>query len=299
MIATVLSAIALCFTPRQADLSFATARTLSENFTPRDAGTPGGTLAARWLAGEARKAGARDVREDLFTASSPLGPMKFTNVCAEFRFSEKGRWTVFLSHFDTKRAVKCPGANDGASTSGLLVGMAGMLSSAKGLANNYLLVWTDGEECIKNYTRDDGLQGSKRAVEYVKSRGLDVENVICLDMLGDKDLKIEIPANGSPRLMRVALEAARRAGLPGLVSLSPYHVTDDHVPFLENGYEAVDLIDFKYGSAPGRNDYWHTQNDVIKNVSVDSLRKSGSLVAAMINVLEESAKAQKKQSLNL
>lgn len=289
MIAAVLSAITLQFTPQQAKLSFDTAETLVENFTPRDAGTPGGTIAARWLAGEARSAGARNVREDAFTASSPLGLMKFTNVCAEFRFSAKGRWTVFLSHFDTKRGIKCPGANDGASTSGLLVGIAGMLSKAKGLENNYLLVWTDGEECIKNYSGDDGLQGSKRAVEYVKSRGLDVANVICLDMLGDRDLKIEIPVNASPRLVRVTLEAARRAGMPGLVALSPYHVTDDHVPFLENGYEAIDLIDFKYGSAPGLNDYWHTENDVMKNVSIESLRKSGALVAAMIKILEETA----------
>lgn len=290
----VLLALAIQFTPRLAKLSFDTAETLVENFTPRDAGTPGGKIAARWLAGEIAAAGARNVREDAFTASSPLGLMKFTNICAEFRFSDKGRWTVFLSHYDTKRGIKCPGANDGASTSGLLVGIAKMLSEAKGLRNNYLLVWTDGEECIENYGANDGLQGAKRAVEYVKSRGLDVENVICLDMLGDRNLDILIPVNGSPRLARVATEAARRAGMPGLVSRSPYYVTDDHVPFLESGYEAIDLIDFTYGSAPGLNDYWHTENDVMKNVSVESLRKSGSLVAAMINALEP-ATALKKQ----
>lgn len=286
----VLLALVLQFTAEEAKLSFDTAQTLVEKFTPRDAGTPAGRIAALWLAGEIASAGARNVQEDVFAATSALGPMKFTNICAEFKFSDKGRWTVFLSHYDTKRGIRCPGANDGASTSGLLVGVAKMLSTAKGLHGNYLLVWTDGEECIKKYGVNDGLHGSKRAVEYVKSRGLDVANVICLDMLGDKNLNIEIPANGSPRLTRIALEAARSIAMPNLVSRSPYCMTDDHEPFLKSGYDAIDLIDFTYGSAPGANDYWHTQSDVMKNISVQSLQKSGSLVAAVIKALEKAAR---------
>ncbi len=38
------------------------------------------------------------------------------------------------------------------------------------------------------------------------------------------------------------------------------HVKDDHVPFLEKGYKAIDLIDFSYG--PG-NSLWHTPDDTI------------------------------------
>ena len=57
---------------------------------------------------------------------------------------------------------------------------------------------------------------------------------------------------------------------------------DDHVPFLEAGMKAIDLIDFSYGP---ENSWWHTPDDTPDKVSRDSLQKSGSLVCEMLNVL--------------
>ena len=62
-------------------------------------------------------------------------------------------------------------------------------------------------------------------------------------------------------------------------------VKDDHVAFLEAGFKAIDLIDFDYGSAPGLNDYWHTEQDTVDKISEASLLKSGKLVCEMLNVL--------------
>ena len=56
----------------------------------------------------------------------------------------------------------------------------------------------------------------------------------------------------------------------------------DHVPFLEVGIPAVDLIDFRYGSAPGRNDYWHTTEDTMDKLSPDSLDKVGRVTLRMV-----------------
>ena len=41
-----------------------------------------------------------------------------------------------------------------------------------------------------------------------------------------------------------------------------------------------------FGSAPGRNDYWHTPADTIDKVSAESLLASGRLVAELINLLD-------------
>ena len=101
-------------------------------------------------------------------------------------------------------------------------------------------------------------------------------------MLGDKDLEISIPANGSPTLAKIAAHAAKRAGYPGLVKPIDELVTDDHVPFLEKGYKAIDLIDFSYGP---NNSYWHTPQDTMDKISEESLLKSGRLVAEMLNIL--------------
>ncbi len=279
---TFLFAVALAFTEQDAALSLETARKLVEDYTPRDAGTIRGRIAANYLLDAASATGA-DVRRDIFKAKTPRGEKEFTNLYAEFSTGEQdARWVILLSHYDTKSGIACPGANDGASTSGLLVGLANALGNWKKPKGNLLLVWTDGEECMESYGPNDGLWGARRAVEYIESKARKVQAVICLDMLGDKDLGVTIPSNGSSALSKIAIHAARRAGHPNLVKQMSESVKDDHVPFLEKGYKAITLIDFNYGPD---NAYWHTSQDTLSNISHESLLKSGRLVAEMLNIL--------------
>jgi len=275
-------AAALAFTEQDAQLSLETARKLVEECTPRDAGTIRGRIASNCILDAASATGA-DVRRDVFRAMTPKGEKDFTNLYAEFESgTADARWVIVLSHYDTKPGSGSPGANDGASTTGLLVGLANAVCNWREPKGNLLLVWTDGEECMEAYGPCDGFWGSRRAVEYVESKSRKVQAVICLDMLGDKDLSISIPANGSPALSKIAIHAARRAGCPDLVRQIPELVKDDHVPFLEKGYKAIDLIDFCYGPD---NSYWHTPQDTLSNISRDSLLKSGRIVAEMLNIL--------------
>ncbi|MBO7684223.1 MAG: Zn-dependent exopeptidase M28 [Kiritimatiellae bacterium] len=282
MVLAFLLSAGLAFTQADARMSYATARRLVEKCTPRDAGTIRGRIAANNILDAASAAGA-NVRRDAFTAKTPSGDKEFTNLYAEFRAGgDDAKWVVLVSHYDTKPGVNCPGANDGASTSGLLVGIANAVLNWKERRGNLLLVWTDGEECAVSYGPDDGLWGSRRAAEYLSERNRKVQAVVCLDMLGDRDLSISIPSNGSPALTKIAVHAARQAGLPDLVRPIPDVVKDDHVPFMEKGYPAIDLIDFSYGPD---NSFWHTENDTVENISEESLLKSGRVVAEMLNIL--------------
>jgi len=281
MLSSALLAAAFVFTPHDADLAFAKAAAFVDSCTPRDAGTIRGRIAANFIVDETSKTGA-DVRKDVFSAETPVGVRQFTNLTCEFRSGTDSKWVVLVSHYDTKTGVNCPGANDGASSSALLIALANALASRPKPNGNVMLLWTDGEECMRKYGPNDGLWGSKRAAERLRESGRDVRAVICLDMIGDGDLHIAVPANGTESLARITLHAARRAGLADLVSRIPEHVTDDHVPFLDNGFRAVDLIDFEYG--PG-NAYWHTPMDTMENVSKESLLKTGRLVAELLNIL--------------
>ena len=273
---------ALAFAAPDAQLAFETADGLVGTCTPRDAGTAGGHRAAEFLFKAARNAGA-DVRKDVFRAPTPDGDRTFVNLVAEFRSSETNApWVIFVSHFDTKPGCGCPGANDGASTSGLLVALAKTLAGRRDLKGNVMLLWTDGEECMRKYGESDGFWGSRRAAARVAARKLNVRAVVCLDMLGDKDLRITLPANGTPTLARVVLQAARRAGHQDLVSPAAMWVKDDHVAFLDCGYPAVDLIDFSYGPD---NAYWHTPQDTMDKVSESSLLKVGQIAAELLNIL--------------
>ena len=272
----------LPFSESDAHLAYETARDLVEDCTPRDGGSHRANLAALRILDAASAAGA-DVRRDTFRAKTPAGERTFVNLYGEFRpVDPDARWVVLVSHYDTKPGVACPGANDGASTAGLLVALANAYASWPERRGNLLLVWTDGEECQEKYGEGDGFWGSKRAAKWLKETGRDVQAVICLDMLGDRDLSISVPANGSAALSKIARHAARRIGRPKLVNAVKDHVKDDHVAFLDQGFRAIDLIDFSYGPD---NSFWHTPKDSMENVSEASLLTSGRLVAELLGIL--------------
>lgn len=283
---------AVSYTQEDAREAFAIASEFVKECTPRDAGTIRGRLAANWLMDRASRAGV-DAFVDSFKAETPKGVRSFANVMVEFKGTKPDApWIVLISHFDTAPGIGkgFEGANDGASTSALLVSLVKALRRAGAQRDNIALVWTDAEECMITYTHNDGLQGARRALKVFREKRRPVKAAIGLDMLGDKDLHIKMPANGTVVLQNAVFEAARRAGLEGLVSQGSDTVKDDFAVFFDAGCPAVNLIDFEFGSAPGKNDYWHTEKDTLDKISEESLLKSGMLVAELLNILEGNAK---------
>lgn len=278
---SLIVAAALAFTPADAALAYTNAVEIVRDCTPRDPGTVRGGIAAYRILDLASAAGA-NARLDRFTASTPHGNRRFVNVVAEFVANPTCDWAVVVSHYDTKAGVDCPGANDGASTSGLLTGLANALADRPFRRGNVMLVWTDGEECFESYSANDGLHGSRHAAARLRESGRKVRAVVCVDMLGDRDLHVSVPANGTAALAEAALRAAAKAGLGRLVSRSDMVVKDDHQPFLDLGFPAIDLIDFSYG--PG-NSWWHTKDDTLDKISAESLHHAGSLVLALLDEL--------------
>ena len=273
------------FTAEDADAAFETASTLVKEFTPRHAATLRGRLAAHWLFDRASWCGA-DALLDTFRDSTPFGERVFSNVMIELPGTKtNGYWIVLMSHFDTPSTTKqpCPGANDGASTSGLLVALADAIKRSGPHPDNIALVWTDGEECLKEYGPNDGFYGSRHLVEQFRQKNRRVKTAICLDMLGDKDLHIVVPANTTTVLKKLALQAAETAGLKGKVKVDESMVvSDDHSAFLSAGCPAINFIDFSFGPD---NAWWHTSEDTIDKISKSSLQASGRLVAAFLNLL--------------
>lgn len=268
----------LLFTEGDADFAYGCAGEMVKRHTPRDAGTLRGRLACNWLMDTIASQGA-DVRRERFRVDTPKGEREMANLSCSFRTNPEDGWVVLLSHYDTKPGTGCPGANDGASTSALMVALARMIVERGLPRGNLMMIWTDGEECMNSYGPNDGLWGSRHAAEVLKRKGIKVRAVICLDMLGDKDLKITIPRNGDATLARIACHSARRMKLgDGFIEMVREEVKDDHVAFRDQGWRAIDLIDFSY-------DHWHTEEDTMDKISVESLHKSGMLVAEILNII--------------
>lgn len=253
---------------------------------PRDAGTPGAARAARWLVDEVTKLGFA-VTHDAFDDATPLGPRTFHNVLASLPGKAPGR-ILLLSHFDTKAGIApdFTGANDGGSSTGLLLALAEwMAGQPRELGVTFAFL--DGEECLHNYGANDGLHGSRRLARQMQQAKIPIRAVILLDMVGDADLCFTLPRNGTPALKLLFLDAATAQGCRDRVKLMDSDMLDDHQPFLDLGFSAIDLIDFNYGTRPGENDLWHTPEDTLDQLSPETLRQVGAVTLEMIRRLEK------------
>ncbi|MBO7654810.1 MAG: Zn-dependent exopeptidase M28 [Kiritimatiellae bacterium] len=275
------------FTAADAESALGRVQSLVTAFPVRDAGTPAAGAAARWLA-ESLQAMNIPATVDTFEDASCDGKATFHNVIGTLKGTGDG-WIVLLSHFDTKSGVGegFQGANDGGSSTGLVLELARLIQARAPRRHNILFGFMDGEECKVAYRETDGFHGSKRLARQLRREKRKVKAVILMDMVGDRDLKLMVPHNGSGPLRVLALQAADAVGERAKIGLFDGVIFDDHQAFLDEGFPAVDLIDFDYGSEPGRNDFWHTPLDTLDKLSAESLLTTGKIVLEMVRRVEE------------
>jgi Zn-dependent M28 family amino/carboxypeptidase len=266
---------------------------------PRVSGTPGASRAAAYISERLRGTGYRPLL-DAFSEDTPHGETVFANVIgippglngntlAEALADAANPAVILVSHYDTKEGISDGfiGANDSGSSTGLLLHLADLLPSKMLTSPPIILAFTDGEECRHEYGPRDGLHGSRHMADQIVAAGQQgsVRCVIVVDMIGDRNLDIRIPSNTTRELLRIAFDAAEEEGVRSQFGLFGGAILDDHVPFLERGIPAIDLIDFQFGSAPGLNDYWHTDADTMDKLSAASLNTTGRVVLRMLEKL--------------
>lgn len=253
-------------------------------FSPRDAGTSGGWKAAKHIFQRLEQFGV-EAEMDEFTDMTPEGEKTMINVVGMIP-GKKKEWIILGSHFDTMPGIEhFQGANDSGSSTGILLELARMLSMSETVPEvGILFAFFDGEEGIADYIPGDGLHGSRYMARQLVQRGdhLKIRAMILLDMVGDKDLKFTVPYNSSRDLVQETLKAAHTLGHRDRFTLTRSIITDDHVPFLDIGIPAIDLIDFKFGSEPGLNDHWHTEADNLQNISAESLEITGNITLQIL-----------------
>jgi glutaminyl-peptide cyclotransferase len=253
--------------------------------SPRDAGTPQGEKAAIHLVERLQSFGIQTER-DTFRDQTPEGEKTFHNVIGKLP-GKTDRWIILASHFDTMPGIEnFQGANDSGSSTGVLLELARMLAGRKPQIG-LLFVFFDGEEGIRGYIPGDGLHGSRYMAEKMRQNGEleKIEAFILMDMVGDKDLHFTIPYNSSRELVKELYAAARDCGYRDRFSNYNYIIIDDHSPFLALNVPAINIIDFNYGSSPGKNDYWHTPHDNLDNISAESLEITGTVVLRLLTRL--------------
>jgi glutaminyl-peptide cyclotransferase len=252
---------------------------------PRPSGSRALAEARQQILHELGQAGVA-AEEDRFVATTPAGSVPMVNVIGKIPGARR-QVVIIAGHYETKRFSAFPfvGANDGGSSAAFLLEMARVLAQRKN-GFTYWLVFFDGEEAFEEFTETDGLYGSRHLVQKLTSDGelSRIEALILVDMIGDAHLNIHREDSSTPWLTKMVFQTARRLGYEKYFQEEPRAYVDDHIPFVNAGVAATDLLDFDYGP---NNRYWHTAQDTLDKCSPTSLTIVGRVVLATLDELEK------------
>lgn len=254
----------------------------------RVSGTPGNTAVREWIAGELVRLGGRVERQAFAdTVAGQVYPL--VNVLGHFG-PAAGRRIALFAHFDTRpwcdqdplasrQQQPVPGANDAGSGVAVLLELAELMHRRAPRAG-VDLVFLDGEDLGRPTAPDDYCRGSRGYARHLPSPGDPTRPVagFLFDMVGDKDLGIYDEGNSAARatnLVELVHEAAQATHAAHFHPQMKYTLIDDHVPLLDAGLPAVDLIDFEYPA-------WHTSHDLPDQVSAESLAEVSRVAAWLV-----------------
>ncbi|GAA5482250.1 M28 family metallopeptidase [Haloferula sargassicola] len=209
-----------------------------------------------------------------FRAATPVGPVSFTNLIARHQGDRAPSTVVLGGHIDSKKMdVPFVGANDGGSSTGILLELARVLDSEPGAADGIELAFFDGEEAMRpNITPRDGLYGSKYYAHSISARPARPRFGVVLDIVGDGKFPLFFNADTPAPFREAVVAAADEIDFPQGFGPSPGLIIDDHVPLQQAGIPCLHLIgDFTVI------DYWHTERDTLENISPEMLGKVGRL----------------------
>ena len=231
------------------------------------------------------------VEDDAFTADTVEGKFAVRNIIAKFPGTKDGI-IVILGHYDTNyplRNIGYVGANDGGSSTAILLEFANQLRVAPGKKRDgysVWLVWTDGEEAVRKWSDTDSLYGTRHLAERWEKDGTlkKIKALMVMDMIGDADLDILRDSNGTPWLLDLIYSAAERLGYQSHFYAMQGPVEDDHLPFVKRGVPSADVIDLDYGY---NNVFHHTAQDTIDKLSPKSEEIAGDTIMLTIQMLDQ------------
>ncbi|HWH11498.1 MAG TPA: M28 family metallopeptidase [Solirubrobacteraceae bacterium] len=184
---------------------------------------------------------------------------------------------VLGAHYDTTPIPGYVGANNSAAGVGAVIEIARDLEGDARRPGQRAVrfVLFDGEEAPAGFT-DFAAQGLRGSRAYVRSHRGTTDEMILLDFIANRDLRIPREAGSDPRLWSRLRDAAQAVGAGGAFpDAVSGEILDDQIPFAEAGIPAIDLIDFAYPC-------WQKPCDTLAEISQASLEEAGRTVLALV-----------------
>ena len=251
---------------------------------PHPAGSEGIRRAQQYIIGQLKSFGCPVEEQDFHATSTPVGDVAMKNILVKIS-STNPNIVIFSSHYDTKRVENFVGANDGGSSTGVLLELARLLCARKN-AETIWLAFFDGEEDFNaNWTNRDNTYGSRELAASLALSGdlRRVKALILVDMVGPTNPIYRRESNSTPWLTELLWSTAARLGYGKVFINDTNAIEDDHIPFLERKVPSADIIDFENTVL----EYWHTPRDTLDKIDPRTLAITGHVLIESLPELEK------------
>ena len=179
-------------------------------------------------------------------AATPVGDVNMKNIVAKIPGTSPDI-VMFTTHYDSKRIPNFVGADDGGSSSGVMLELARSLCARK----NALTVWItffDGEEAFnRDWADPDHTYGSREMAARMALSGelRRVRAFVLADLVGNRKLRLKRESQSTPWLTDLIWATAARLGYQRTFVNESTPIEDDHLAFVNRGVAAADIIDLE------------------------------------------------------
>jgi len=250
------------------------------SFGPHPSGSPAIAQVQEYLLSELKSYGCT-VETDAFSSDTPIGRLPMKNFVVKIP-GEKPGVILLGTHYDTKILDNFVGADDGGSSTGLMLELARLLCPQHGKYAVWIAFF-DGEEAVKTWSDSDSRYGSRQMAAKLAVGG-DLKKIrafVLADIVGGRNARFLREANSTPALVDLIWDTAAKLGYTTLFLNSGTSAEDDHDSFLKRGVPSVDVIgDFL------NNGYWHTPQDTLDKISAKTLGLTGHVFLESIKQLQ-------------
>ena len=274
-------------------------------FGPRVPGTEGHRKTGDWIV-EQMRARADTVEVQSWTHVTQAGqslPMR--NIIARFRPGVESR-VLYVAHWDTRpiadndrnlgaKMRPIPGANDGASGVALLMALADALKDTPPLYGVDLL-FVDGEDFGEFGKWEDTTQNKDVLIGsqyFARTAPKSYQPLFAVvwDMIADANLQLyqeQHSIEHAPEVVTRVWGMARELGYGKyFIPQGKGYITDDHLPLLQAGMRAINVIDIDYCrdggiGCFGTEMFHHTHDDTMERLSARSFQVVGDVALALL-----------------
>jgi glutaminyl-peptide cyclotransferase len=250
------------------------------SFGPRPSGSQALAQTQAYILSQLKSFGCT-VDTDDFYSNTPIGRIAMKNIVVKIPGDRPGI-ILLATHYDTLRMDNFVGADDGGSSTGLMLEMARLLCGKRGRYAVWIAFF-DGEEAMQSWSDLDSRYGSREMAAKLALSGdlKKIRAMLLADIVGSRNLRIPRESTSTKWLTDLVWSVAHGLGYDSIFLNEETSAQDDHDSFLKRGVPAVDVIsDFS------RNGYWHTPQDTMDKISAKNLAIVGHVFLETLKRLQ-------------